>query len=80
LLDKPNEGMGGRGQTLYFDRWRVAAGLHDAAEEDGDVAVDECQSLLFAHIEQSMGGVRDVALLEYWGVLEQVIRQVCNKP
>jgi hypothetical protein len=23
--------------TFYFDGWRVAAGLHDAAEEDWDV-------------------------------------------
>ena len=29
--------MDGR-RTFDVDGWRVAAGLHDAAEEDGDVA------------------------------------------
>ena len=70
---------GGR-WTFDFDGWCVAAGLHDAAEEDGDVAgwglVSCCSLCVHMYLRLGLDGLRDVALLEYGQVLRSVVRQV----
>jgi len=57
------------GRTFNVDGWRVAAGLHYAAEEDRDVAGHYFVSCCLLYRRYGSNGLRDVALLEYWRVL-----------
>lgn len=63
--------------TFDFDGWRVAAGLHDTAEKDGNVSLTKlvAESQI---VRLKSHGILDIAILEDRRVLESCIRYVID--